>query len=388
MTRKNDEYMNTKIAPTKVKTALVLPGGGARGAYQVGVVKAIAEIIGREQNPFPIICGASAGAINAAVLASRANEFAYGISQLEKFWGEIRCKDVYRTDGLTILATLSRLMGAVLFGVFGASPPKSLLDNRPLEQLLRRSTRLDGIESAINSGQLDGVSITASAYTTANAVSFFQGKVDRVEWQRTRRRGLRQDIKIEHLLASAALPFLFPAQKIRNQYYGDGGLRMVAPLSPAIHLGAERILIIGTRDRRTVSEPAAPVAYPSMAELGGYLLDTIFMDNLDADISRLKRINHTLSLLDDEQLQRTSLRTIKTLEILPSVDVRDITKEHAGSIPPSVRYLLKAIGGWGSDWRMPSYLLFEAAYTKTLMDLGYQDAFSQNSQIKEFFEVD
>ncbi len=379
--------MNKPIKSAKTKIALVLPGGGARGAYQVGVVKGILEIIDNEENPFPIICGTSAGAINAAVLASHADKFNYGVSQLEKFWANIKCKDVYRTDGLNILRTLSQLIASILFGVFGASPPRSLLDNAPLAALLQNSTRLEGIERSIDNEQLDGVSITASAYTTANAVSFFQAKQSLNEWERTRRRGIRQDINVSHLMASSALPFLFPAEKIGNQYYGDGGLRMVAPLGPAVHLGATKILIIGTRDRRAIAEPLSPVDYPSMGELGGYLLDTIFMDNLDADISRLKRINHTLSLLDEGQSQKTSLRNIQTLEILPSVDVRDITREHAGSIPRSVRYLLKAIGGWGTDWRMPSYLLFESAYTQTLMDLGYQDALAQSKQIKDFFEI-
>ena len=380
--------MKNQQNKTNIKTALVLPGGGARGAYQVGVVKAITEILDADNNPFPVICGTSAGAINAGVLASHADEFNFGVSQLEKFWANLQCKDVYRTDSLNIFATLSRLIASILFGVFGISPPRSLLDNAPLAQLLRQSTKLEGIERSITSEYLDGVSITASAYTTANAVSFFQGKQSLAEWQRSRRIGLRQDISVDHLLASTALPFLFPAQKVGNQYYGDGGLRMVAPLGPAIHLGAERILIIGTRDRRMISEPASPTDYPSMAALGGYLLDTIFMDNLDADISRLKRINHTLSKMDNEQRKSTGLRKIKTLEILPSVDVRDITREHASSIPRSVRYLLKAIGGWGTDWRMPSYLLFESAYTKTLMELGYQDALSQRSKIRSFFEID
>ncbi|MCF6264908.1 MAG: patatin-like phospholipase family protein [Xanthomonadales bacterium] len=367
------------------KTALILPGGGARGSYQVGVVKAISEILEPNNNHFPIICGTSAGAINAAVLASHADEFAYGVSQLEKFWGGLQCSDIYRTDTWNILKTMLRLVASVMLGGFGVKAPKSLLDNAPLKQLLQRALRLEGIERSILGGSLQAVSLTASAYTTSDAISFYQGMANLKNWQRSRRQGVAQKLEVEHIMASAALPFLFPAQRLGTQYFGDGGLRMVAPLGPAIHLGASKILIIGTRDRHFIPEPETLVEYPSLGELGGYMLDTIFMDNLEADLSRLRRINHTLSLMTDEQCKQAKLRKIETFVIRPSVDIREITKEHANAIPRSVRFLLKSIGGWGSDWRMPSYLLFESDYTRALMDLGYRDAHSQAEEIRAFF---
>ncbi len=369
------------------KTALMLPGGGARGAYQVGVLKGIAEICGLDQcasNPFPIITGTSAGAINAVVLATHAHEFAYGVERLDMFWSHLHCNNVYRTDALTVLKTGLRATAALLFGRFGLTAPKSLLDNTPLALLLRNALRLDNIPKAIKAKSLHAVAVTASSYTTAIAETFFQGSSGLHEWQRYRRVGHRAKITPEHILASAALPFLFPAQRIGNQYYGDGGLRLLAPLSPAIHLGADKILIIGTRDESPIRAPEKPVSYPSMGELAGYMLDTIFMDTLWSDLSRLQRINRTLALLPEDQRKKSRLRPIQTLVIKPSQDVREITRQHANAIPRPVRNLLKVIGGWGKDWRMPSYLLFEPPYIRELIALGRADARTQAKNIKEF----
>lgn len=368
------------------KTALMLPGGGARGAYQVGVIQAILEIM-PDTFHFPIINGTSAGAINAVVMATHAKNQRHGVARLHHFWTTIHCPDVYRTDGRQIFKTMAKVLGSVLFGRFGVKPPNSLLDNTPLAQLLKRELRLHQIQPAIDEGVLDGLSITASSYDTAIAKCFFQAGETAIPWHRTRRVGLREDITVAHIMASTALPFLFPAQLIGNEYYGDGGLRMTAPLSPAIHLGADRILVIGTRDESPIEVPQQPGPYPSMGELGGYMLDTIFMDTLMADLSRLKRINRTLQLIPEERRHETGLKPIQTLIIKPSVDVRHITAAHADSIPGPVKTLLKMIGGWGKDWRMPSYLLFEPSYTQALIELGHQDAMNQASEIQQFLQV-
>ncbi len=365
------------------QSALMLPGGGARGAYQVGVIQAIMDFM-PDGFAFPIINGTSAGAINAVVMASHAKNQKHGVARLHHFWSTIHCADVYRTDGRQIFKTMARVLGSVLFGRLGVKPPKSLLDNTPLAQLLKRELRLEQIQEAIDAGILQGLSITASSYDTAIAKCFFQANEAAIPWHRTRRVGLREDITVAHVMASTALPFLFPAQLIGNEFYGDGGLRMTAPLSPAIHLGAERILVIGTRDESPISVPGQPGVYPSMGELGGYMLDTIFMDTMMADLSRLRRINRTLELVPDAVRDQTHLKPIEALVIKPSVDVRDLTAAHAPSIPGPVKTLLKMIGGWGKDWRMPSYLLFEPSYTQALIDLGYQDALKQQAEMTNF----
>jgi len=367
-------------------TALVLPGGGARGAYQVGVLKAIAELTAGGNNPFPVICGTSAGAINAAVLASHAHEFATGVRRLEQFWRSMYCARVYRTDAGTVFTHAMRFaINMFSFGLI-RTDPRAFLDNMPLRRFLQSTLRLEGIQTALEAGALRGVAVTASGYTSASATSYFQAQAGIEGWQRTRRRGLPAEINIHHLLASAALPILFPAERIGNEYFGDGGMRMVAPLSPAIHLGANRIMVIGTRDEKPDLPPESPTPYPSAAEIGGYLLDTIFMDTLNADLARMQRINHTIELVSEDQRRQAGLINIESLVIRPSKDLRYITRDHVREIPLSVQFLLRTLGGWGRDWRMASYLLFASSYCGELIDLGYADGMDAQAAIIHFLQ--
>lgn len=367
--------------------ALVLPGGGARGAYQVGVLKAILEVHGGDGNPFPVICGTSAGAINAAVVASHAHEFAHGVERLEQFWRSMRCSRVYRTDALTVLKSGLRFAVTLLSAGLVTGNPRAFLDNWPLHRFLQEKLRLGGIQTALDQGALRGVAVTASGYTCASAISFFQARADIAPWQRTRREGVATRLQVRHLLASSALPLIFPAQRIGHEYFGDGGMRMIAPLSPAIHLGASKVLVIGTRDEHPDRQPDARTEYPSAGEVAGYLLDTIFMDRLTADLERMERINQTLKLIPPEASRQTPLVEMESLVIRPSQDLREVTRRHVREIPRSVQLLLRTLGGWGRDWRMASYLLFEPGYCGELIDLGYADGMAAAQQIEDFFRL-
>jgi NTE family protein len=367
------------------RPALMLPGGGARGAYQVGVLKALAEILPGPRSPFRIIAGTSAGSINAAVLASHADDFARGTRRLEHFWARFRCRDIYRTGWLHNLATGLHWLASMTLGGLGVANPKSLLDNRPLAELLRRELQTDGVGRAIEAGHLDALLVTASGYATSQAVTFFQAAEHIGEWSDYHRAGMRTRIGPAHLLASAALPLLFPAHRIGNQYFGDGGMRHTTPFSPPIHMGADRIVVIGTRDERQDPEPGRCGEYPTLGEIGGYLLDVIFMDYLTNDLARLRRINRTLQHVPAERRPDTGLRPVEAMLIQPSRDMREIATRHMHRIPASVKTLLRGVGAWGPG-RLPSYLLFEAEFCRELIELGYADGMARRDEVEALME--
>jgi NTE family protein len=364
------------------KAALVLPGGGARGAYQVGVLKALAEIVPGPQSPFPIVTGVSAGAINAGVVASHAEHFAHGAERLAHFWGQLRCHHVYRTGWLHNLKTGLHWLAAMTLGGLGVANPRSLFDNQPLGDLLAHELDTDGLLQAVQSGHLEALMITASGYSTNRAVTFFQAREGVPGWRGPRRIGRPSTIDHRHLLASTALPLLFPAQRIDHEYYGDGGMRQTAPLRPALHMGADRLLVIGTRDERPDPEPREDAPYPSPGEIGGSLLDVIFMDHVSSDLDRLARINQLLAGLPSDCQPPSGMRQVRSLLIRPSQDLREIAERHAHRIPASVKTLLRGIGAWGSG-RMAGFLLFEAEFCQELIELGYRDGLAAADEVRE-----
>lgn len=368
----------------------MLPGAGARGAYQVGVLKAVASLLPvGAPNPFNVICGSSAGAINAAVLAGRAANFERAVGDMEQVWANFRADQVYRTDNWTMLKSSLHWFAAMVFGGLGVRNPRSLLDNAPLRELLRRDVRFDSIAEAIEQGHLDALAITASGYTAARSVTFFQGRPELKPWARVRRIGRAARIDLDHLMASAAVPFVFAPVQIGGEFFGDGSMRHRAPLSSAIHLGADRLLVIGVRDERPDPEPPASATpeVPTFAHLGGYMLDTLFMDGLYTDLERLSRINHILEQLGPRQLTGSlaELRPLHTLLIVPKQDIRSVAARHAHELPRAVRWLLRGLGASSkSGMQLVSYLLFESGFTRELIQMGYRDALEMEDELRAF----
>jgi len=371
-----------------LRTALVLPGGGARGAFQVGVLKAIAELMPRDSgNPFGIISGTSAGAVNSVVLASRAHHFRSAIAELEQVWGHFRCHHVYKTDHLTMLRSSMHWLASIVLGGWLVGTPGSLLDNSPLRELLSRTMHFPRVQDAIEAGHLDALAITAAGYATARSTSFYEARAEQRDWQRTRRLGKRTDLHLDHLMASIAVPMVFPPVQIGNEYFGDGAMRQATPLSPAVHLGADRILVIGIRDEVGGVEPTQKQAPPSFVQIAGYMLDTLFMDGLYSDLERITRINELLDAIPvrDNTMTIPQFRPIDTMLVVPSEDLRVIAHRHRAELPFAIRALLRGVGGNNpGENRLLSFLLFEKAYTRELMNLGYRDAMNVKDELMDF----
>ncbi|RFB65604.1 MULTISPECIES: patatin-like phospholipase family protein [unclassified Herbaspirillum] len=386
---------------TDKKTGLILTGGGARAAYQVGVLNAVSMILLESgwpghQNPFKIICGTSAGAINATALACRADDFGEGVRELVNVWSNFEVEQVYRADSLGVIRSGARWLSLFSFGwllrKWRANPPNSLLDNTPLVTMLHRLLDLPRLDDALASGNLHALAVTASSYTGGQHLTFYQSMQEIEPWSRTQRGAIRDQIGVEHLLASSAIPFIFPAIPIfyegRREYFGDGSMRQVAPISPAIHLGASKILVIGAGRMGERSEAPTQLAqYPSLAQVAGHALSSIFLDGLAADIERTNRVNQTLSMLTPEQRAKTPLKPIEVLVISPSERIDEIASRHVNSLPRPVRVMLGGIGA--TEVRgaaLASYLLFERSFTQELISLGERDTYAMRDQVLAFFE--
>jgi NTE family protein len=374
-------------ARARPRAGLVLTGGGARAAFQVGVVKAVRDLLGNPvKNPFPILCGTSAGAINAASLAAFADDFSRAVANLLEVWEHMRCDHVYRTDLPGIVKSGARWLSSMM--LVSRNNPVSLLDNAPLRDMLEKSLPFERIQAHIDAGALYAVCVTASGYTSGQSVSFFQGGSGLEGWERNQRIGAGVMLKLDYLMASSALPFIFPAVKVHREYFGDGSMRQIAPVSPALHLGADRVLIVGTGRQSLEQARVRSSIYPSLAQIAGHALNSIFLDSLAVDIERLERINRTVRMIPPERLEGSSLmlRPVQVLFITPSQPIERIAARFVHDLPRSVRFILRPTGALSrAGSNLASYLLFEESFCRALIDLGYQDTLAREAEVRDFF---
>lgn len=373
--------------------ALILSGGGARAAYQVGVLQALGDIFPEVRNPFPVICGTSAGAINAAAIAAHSGGFHQAAEDLARSWMNLQIENVFRSGWLPLSSGGLKILASLFNEGIGRKKPLALLDNSPLRDFLLSTIPFDNIQQRIEAGELKALSITALGYQSGESVSFFQGVKGLKGWRRYRRVGTPAKITVDHLMASSAIPTVFPTVPLSQEYFGDGAMRQMAPISSALHLGANRVFIVGVSSNRNPAhwgqrKKPRPKHSPSMAQIVGQMFNSAFIDALEGDIEHLVRVNQLLDLLGDTRCEKTAyLRPVETLIISPSKELDKIAGRKVRRLPKSLRFFMRAIGATAhaGGSAAASYLLFCHEYVHELIELGYQDTMWERTAIEDFF---
>jgi NTE family protein len=378
---------SSKLPPSVPKpptVGLVLTGGGSRAAYQVGVLRAIADLLPLSRNPFQVIVGTSAGAVAASVLAAGGDHWRSAVEGLEYVWTNLRSEHVFRVDAAKMVRGGLQWVLTLISGGLAMSPPKSLFDNTPLRELLAMHVDCRGIRRNIERGHLRALALCTTSYVSGHSVVFYDAMEGITDWNRAQRLGRRTKLTLEHLMASAAIPLLFPPVKLGGAYFGDGAMRQHNPLSPALHFGADRLLIIGVRAKRAagIGTNLLHASMPTPGEIFGYMLDSLFTEQIYGDLEQVERINQ---LVQDAPSAAQNLRHVDMLMLAPSHDPREIVATHMADIPLGLRTLLRVIGGRNrSGHQLASYLTFESGYTHDLIKLGYRDAMNARSALVPF----
>jgi NTE family protein len=372
--------------PGTQRTALVLSGGGARGAYQVGVLRELVEqgFLARER--VDILVGSSAGSINAAAVAAWSDDLHTGVAGLERVWREIHPAQVYRTDMASLGRIGARWAWDLSFGgATGHVQPKSLLDTAPLRELLAAHIPFERIAANVAARHVAALAIIATDLYTSNGVIFLDAAPDTPPWTRRRWRIERTPIRVEHLVASSAIPIFFPSVAIGGRYFGDGSIRNTAPLSPAINLGADRIIAIGVSGPTPEMVTASPLEPPTVAQVAGVLLDAVMLDAIEVDVEHSERVNASVQHHETGD-EDPVFRRVDVLWIRPSHRVRGLAEELAHRLPVVVRYLLRGLGSDASVAELASYLLFDSTFCSKLIDLGREDVAAERERIARFFD--
>jgi NTE family protein len=380
---------------------IVLTAGGARGAYQAGVLKWIGERRPWSDgpSPFPIVAGASAGAINGAMLACGAQELGAATRALAKLWEGLRIGDVFRTDLASLACTTGTLARGFLLGRLSPrTGTRALLDASPLRALLERALPLARIAGAIDAGALHALAISATSYRSGRSFAFVQGQPGCRLWQRRRRVALATEIRTPHICASAAIPILFAPVCVplagAETYFGDGALRLVSPFSPAIRLGATRVLAIGVRCTESAArlwsaehaggDDQASLFPPPLSQICGVFLNAIFLDHLDADLDHLERMNEIARAQAGAQ-PREPMRHVEPMVLYPSQDLAEVALLHERRMPWLLRRILEGLGAPDQQSaELLSYMMFDSSYTRALVDLGYRDAARRADELEAF----